>query len=129
MCRHKPFFRRKQDSQTPNQHCRLAHKRRVMKRLCNRVESAVKVKNTFFFRYFCVARISTRAELISSVHKHACEWKDAIHMVEIKGMVSKKAEYEFRRLAMKKLGYRKGSLSQALEEAVYAWIKKCEKEL
>jgi hypothetical protein len=57
-----------------------------------------------------------------------CEWKDAIRMVEIRGAVSKEAEHEFRRLAMKKFGYGKGSLSKALQEAVYAWIEKCEKE-
>jgi hypothetical protein len=50
-------------------------------------------------------------------------------MVEIRGIVSKEAAYEFRRLAMKKFGYGKGSLSKALAEAVYAWIEKCEKEL
>jgi hypothetical protein len=49
-----------------------------------------------------------------------CEWKDAIHMVEIRGVVSKEAENKFRRLAMEKFGYGKGSLSKALEEAVYA---------
>jgi hypothetical protein len=58
-----------------------------------------------------------------------CKWKDAVHMVEIRGIVSKDAEVEFRRLAMKKFGYGKGSLSKALEEAVYTWIKKCENEL
>ena len=58
-----------------------------------------------------------------------CEWKDAMHMVEVRGLVSKEAEYEFRRLAMKKFGYGKGSLSKALEEAVCAWIEKCENEL
>jgi hypothetical protein len=44
-------------------------------------------------------------------------------MVEIRGVISKEAEDEFRRLAMKKFGYGKGSLSKALEEAVRAWIK------
>jgi hypothetical protein len=58
-----------------------------------------------------------------------CEWKDAIRMVEIRGAVSKEAEHEFRRLAMKKFGYGKGSLSKALEEAVCTWIEKCENEL
>jgi len=52
-----------------------------------------------------------------------------MHMVEVRGLVSKEAEYEFRRLAMKKFGYGKGSLSKALEEAVCAWIEKCENEL
>jgi hypothetical protein len=49
-------------------------------------------------------------------------------MVEVRGVVSKEAEDEFRRLAMKKFGYGKGSLSKALEEAVRAWIEKCENE-
>jgi hypothetical protein len=48
-------------------------------------------------------------------------------MVEIRGVISKEAEDEFRRLAMKKFGCRKGSLSKALEEAVRAWIKKMQK--
>jgi hypothetical protein len=43
-------------------------------------------------------------------------------MVEIRGKIPKEAENEFRRLAMKKFGYGKGSLSKALEEAVRAWI-------
>jgi hypothetical protein len=49
-------------------------------------------------------------------------------MVEIRGVISKEAEDEFRRLAMKKFGYGKGSLSKALDEAVHAWIKKCKNE-
>jgi hypothetical protein len=49
-------------------------------------------------------------------------------MVEVRGVVSKEAEDEFRRLAMEKFGYGKGSLSKALEEAVRAWIEKCENE-
>ncbi len=43
-------------------------------------------------------------------------------MGEIRGVVSKDAEDRFRRLAMKKFGYGKGSLSKALEEALNAWI-------
>jgi hypothetical protein len=54
--------------------------------------------------------------------------KDVILMVEIRGVVSKEAEHEFRRLAMRKFGYGKGSLSKALEEAVHAWIEKIENE-
>jgi len=42
-------------------------------------------------------------------------------MGEVRGVVSE--EDEFRRLAMKKFGYGKGSLSKALEEALYYWIK------
>jgi hypothetical protein len=47
---------------------------------------------------------------------------------EVRGVVAKDAENEFRRLAMKKYGYCKGSLSKALEEALRAWIEKCEDE-
>ena len=54
--------------------------------------------------------------------------KDVSLMVEIRGVISKEAEDEFRRLAMKKFGYGRGSLSKALEEAVRAWIKKCKNE-
>jgi hypothetical protein len=57
-----------------------------------------------------------------------CKCKGTIHMVVVR-VVSKEAEYEFRRLAMKKFGYGKGSLSKALEEAVCTWIEKCENEL
>jgi hypothetical protein len=57
-----------------------------------------------------------------------CEWKDAIRMVEIRGAVSKEAEHEFRRLAMKKFGYGKGSLSRALEEALRDRIEKRKNE-
>jgi hypothetical protein len=42
---------------------------------------------------------------------------------EIRGVVSKDIEKEFRKLAMKKFGYGKGSLSKALEEALRDWIK------
>jgi len=44
-------------------------------------------------------------------------------MPEIRGIVSKDVEEEFRKLAMKKFGYRKGSISEALEEALRNWIK------
>jgi hypothetical protein len=44
-------------------------------------------------------------------------------MVEIRGSVSKKISDEFRKLAMVKFGYKKGSISTALEEAVKSWIK------
>ena len=54
--------------------------------------------------------------------------KDVSHMVEIRGVVSKEAEDEFRRLAMEKFGYGKGSLSKALEEAVSTWIEKSKDE-
>jgi hypothetical protein len=49
-------------------------------------------------------------------------------MGEIRGVVAKEAENKFRRLAMKKFGYGKGSLSKALEEALSTWIKECEDE-
>jgi len=52
----------------------------------------------------------------------------AILVGEIRGVVAKEAENEFRRLAMKKFGYRKGSLSKALQETLSAWIEKCEDE-
>jgi len=41
---------------------------------------------------------------------------------EIRGVVSEDIEDQFRRLAMKKFGYGKGSLSKALEEALRQWI-------
>jgi hypothetical protein len=47
---------------------------------------------------------------------------------EIRGVIANQAENQFRRLAMKKFGYKKGSLSKALEEALCAWIEKCEAE-
>jgi len=43
-------------------------------------------------------------------------------MGEIRGVVSEKVEKEFRKLAMRKFGYGKGSLSKALEEALLQWI-------
>lgn len=49
-------------------------------------------------------------------------------MRELRGSVTEKAEERFRKLAMKKFGYCKGSLSKALEEAVDNWIKYCEAE-
>ncbi len=44
-------------------------------------------------------------------------------MGEIRGIVANDAEEKFRRLAMKKYGYGKGSLSKALEEALLDWIQ------
>ncbi len=44
-------------------------------------------------------------------------------MGDIRGIVTAKTEDRFRKLAMKKFGYRKGSLSQALEEAIIQWIE------
>ena len=39
-------------------------------------------------------------------------------MGEIRGVVSKDSEEKFRKLAMKKFGYGRGSLSKAIEEAL-----------
>jgi len=44
-------------------------------------------------------------------------------MGEIRGVVSGEIEEKFRKLAMKKFGYGKGSLSKALEEALRHWIE------
>ncbi len=49
-------------------------------------------------------------------------------MGEIRGVVNSEAEAKFRRLAMKKYGYGKGSLSKALEEALTVWMTKYESE-
>jgi hypothetical protein len=43
-------------------------------------------------------------------------------MGEVRGSVPGEVEKKFRKLAMKKFGYRKGSLSKALEEALCRWI-------
>ena len=43
-------------------------------------------------------------------------------MGDIRGAVTTDTETKFRELAMKKFGYKKGSLSQALEEAISQWI-------
>jgi len=47
---------------------------------------------------------------------------------EIRGVVPKKVEQKFRKLAMRKFGYGKGSLSKALEEALLYWIEVLESE-
>jgi len=44
-------------------------------------------------------------------------------MGEIRGVVARETEEKFRRLAMKKFGYGKGSLSKALEVALIQWIQ------
>ncbi len=49
-----------------------------------------------------------------------------VNMGEIRGVVPRDAEEKFRRLAMKKFGYGKGSLSKALEEALMIWISQYE---
>lgn len=50
-------------------------------------------------------------------------------MGEIRGIVPREAEEKFRRLAMKKYGYGKGSLSKALEEALSIWMTQYEAEI
>ena len=44
-------------------------------------------------------------------------------MGDIRGVITEETECRFREIAMKKFGYRKGSLSHALEEALYQWIE------
>ena len=44
-------------------------------------------------------------------------------MGEVRGVVASETEEKFRRLAMKKFGYGKGSLSKALEAALGNWIQ------
>lgn len=46
-----------------------------------------------------------------------------IFMGDIRGVITAKTECTFREIAMKKFGYRKGSLSQAMEEALHQWIE------
>ena len=41
----------------------------------------------------------------------------------IRGKIPNETDFLFRKIAMKKFGYKKGSLSQALEEAIFQWIK------
>ena len=49
-------------------------------------------------------------------------------MGEIRGLVAKETEEQFRRLAMRRFGYGKGSLSKALEAALRQWIQLSELE-
>jgi len=49
-------------------------------------------------------------------------------MGEIRGVIPKNVEQKFRKLAMKKFGYGKGSLSKAMEEALLKWIELLEAE-
>lgn len=46
-----------------------------------------------------------------------------IGLGEIRGVVENETEERFRRLAMKRFGYGKGSLSKALEAALRQWIQ------
>jgi hypothetical protein len=43
-------------------------------------------------------------------------------MGEVRGSVPEEVEKKFRKLAMNKFGYGKGSLSKAMEEALCRWI-------
>jgi len=45
---------------------------------------------------------------------------------EIRGVVSKDVEQRFRKFAMRRFGYGKGSLSKALEEALLQWLSSLE---
>ena len=44
-------------------------------------------------------------------------------MGEIRGVIPTIVEKEFRELAMRKFGYKKGSISKAIEEALLRWIQ------
>ena len=44
-------------------------------------------------------------------------------MGAIRGVISVSIENRFRKIAMEKFGFRKGSLSEALEEAICQWIE------
>lgn len=44
-------------------------------------------------------------------------------MGEIRGVITEKLEQKFRMFAMQKFGYRKGSISKALREALHDWIE------
>jgi L-rhamnose isomerase len=44
-------------------------------------------------------------------------------MGELRGVISSKTDNTFRKIAMQKFGYKKGSLSQAMEEAIKQWIE------
>jgi hypothetical protein len=82
----------------------------------NRISNYLNLTRALRFRTFSVF-ISMPTKL-----------KNVIFVGEIRGVVPRDAENKFRRLAMKKFGYGKGSLSKALEEALSAWIEKCEVE-
>lgn len=45
----------------------------------------------------------------------------------VRAIVSDELERKFRKMAMERFGYRKGSITKALEEAVKDYIKKNEK--
>ena len=44
-------------------------------------------------------------------------------MGELRGTIDANIEINFRKIAMQKFGYKKGSLSQAMEEAIKQWIE------
>ena len=52
-----------------------------------------------------------------------CKWSHVNFMGDIRGTVAANTEDKFRKFAMKKFGYKKGSLSRALEEALNQWIE------
>ena len=69
-------------------------------------------------------RAGTSCQLFFSLFINLlCEWSDVSFMGDIRGAVTTNIEDMFRKLAMKKFGYKKGSLSQALEEAICQWIE------
>lgn len=45
----------------------------------------------------------------------------------VRAIVSDELEEKFRKVAMEKFGYKKGSLTKALEEAIKDYIRKAEK--
>lgn len=49
--------------------------------------------------------------------------KPAISLTVVKGSIAKDVEETFRKKAMEKYGYTKGSLSKALEEAIKLWLQ------
>jgi len=46
----------------------------------------------------------------------------------VRAIVSDELEQKFRKLAMEKFGYKKGSITKALEDAIEDYIKKNEKK-
>ncbi len=56
------------------------------------------------------------------------ELNSVVFMGEIRGSVSEETEEKFRRTAMKTYGYRKGSISKALETALLQWVQTIDPE-
>lgn len=46
----------------------------------------------------------------------------------VRAIVSDELELKFRKIAMEKFGYKKGSITKALEEAIQEYIKKNKNE-